>query len=179
MRFRLLPLSLVLGLAPLGSVYSASSSSSSSSSPREGLIKLLANNPKGHLDKQVRGEFENLLKEYEKEGLDPDDILCKIGASVFGIDNEPLSRGPVPHQEGEHDEDACIVAFNYMKQFMKDVFMSYGISADRADTCAEVLVEADRRGIDSHGLGRLKPVSQSTKGAGRLSFCLPLFFLTW
>jgi LDH2 family malate/lactate/ureidoglycolate dehydrogenase len=45
-----------------------------------------------------------------------------------------------------------------MKQFIVDVFESYGVPADRAELCADVLVESDRRGIDSHGLGRLKPI---------------------
>jgi LDH2 family malate/lactate/ureidoglycolate dehydrogenase len=45
-----------------------------------------------------------------------------------------------------------------MKQFMKDVFIAYGVTPDRAETCSEILIEADRRGIDSHGLGRLKPI---------------------
>jgi len=41
---------------------------------------------------------------------------------------------------------------------MTDVFLSYGVPASQADTCADVLIEADRRGIDSHGIGRLKPI---------------------
>ena len=52
----------------------------------------------------------------------------------------------------------CIIDFGYMKQFMKDVFIAYGVTPDRAETCSEILIEADRRGIDSHGLGRLKPI---------------------
>jgi hypothetical protein len=84
-------------------------------------------------------------------------VFFRIGSSVFSIESKPASLRPVPHQEGEHDEEACFVNFN-MKEFMKDAFMSYGISADRVDTCAEVLVEADLRGIDSHGLDRLKPI---------------------
>ena len=45
-----------------------------------------------------------------------------------------------------------------MKQFMKDVFVTYGCSEEQAEVCSEVLIEADKRGIDSHGLGRLKPI---------------------
>jgi LDH2 family malate/lactate/ureidoglycolate dehydrogenase len=41
---------------------------------------------------------------------------------------------------------------------MKDVFVTYGCTDDQATTCSEVLIEADKRGIDSHGLGRLKPI---------------------
>ena len=41
---------------------------------------------------------------------------------------------------------------------MKDVFVTYGCSEEQAEVCSEVLIEADKRGIDSHGLGRLKPI---------------------
>ena len=128
---------------------------------RDKLMSLLSNHPTGYLDPKIRGDFEKLLREYEQgEGKDnPDDVLFKIGSSVFGIVKPgPESLGPFPHQEGDNDPNACIVGFDYMKQFMKDVFMSYGIPSDRAETCADVLIEADKRGIDSHGLGRLKPI---------------------
>lgn len=62
---------------------------------------------------------------------------------------------------GDNDEDAeyrPIVDFDYMQTFIKDVFLSYGIPPDRAELCSDVLIEADKRGIDSHGLGRLKPI---------------------
>ena len=52
----------------------------------------------------------------------------------------------------------AIVAFDYMKDFMTDVFTAYGVSKERATICADVLIEADKRGIDSHGLGRLKSI---------------------
>jgi len=58
----------------------------------------------------------------------------------------------------QQQQQQCIMGFEEMKQFMKDVFESYGVSKERAETCSEVLIEADRRGIDSHGLGRLKPI---------------------
>ena len=45
-----------------------------------------------------------------------------------------------------------------MKQFMEEVFLPYGVTSERAETCWEVLIELDERSIDSHGLGRLKPI---------------------
>lgn len=35
--------------------------------------------------------------------------------------------------------------------------MAAGVSAKDAAVCADVLIESDKRGIDSHGIGRLKP----------------------
>ncbi len=40
--------------------------------------------------------------------------------------------------------------------FMRDVFTGCGVPADEAAICAEVLITSDRRGIESHGIGRLK-----------------------
>jgi len=58
----------------------------------------------------------------------------------------------------EAEAEQPIVDFDFMKKFMKDVFLSYGVPEARAETCSDVLIEADKRGIDSHGLGRLKPI---------------------
>jgi len=40
--------------------------------------------------------------------------------------------------------------------FMRDVFIGCGVPVDDAATCADVLITSDRRGIESHGIGRLK-----------------------
>lgn len=42
--------------------------------------------------------------------------------------------------------------------FMKDAFVAYGVPADEAEICADVLMESDRRGIESHGCNRFKPI---------------------
>lgn len=56
------------------------------------------------------------------------------------------------------EDDLPILDFDYMKSFMKEVFLSYGVAPENAETCSDVLIESDKRGIDSHGLGRLKPI---------------------
>jgi len=50
------------------------------------------------------------------------------------------------------------VPFDLMEAFIIDVFKGVGVPDEDAKTCAEVLIAADRRGIDSHGVGRLKPI---------------------
>ncbi len=37
-------------------------------------------------------------------------------------------------------------------------FIGIGVPQDEAKTCADVLIASDKRGIDSHGIGRLKPI---------------------
>ena len=45
-----------------------------------------------------------------------------------------------------------------LTSFMTDAFVGYGVPREEAEICADVLVEADRRGIDSHGCNRFKPI---------------------
>lgn len=44
------------------------------------------------------------------------------------------------------------------KRFVTDVFAALGSPRKEAAVCADVLICADRRGIDSHGLNRVKPI---------------------
>jgi LDH2 family malate/lactate/ureidoglycolate dehydrogenase len=49
-------------------------------------------------------------------------------------------------------------SFDKLESFMKDVFIKVGVPPQDAAICAEVLIESDKRGIDSHGVGRFKPI---------------------
>lgn len=53
-------------------------------------------------------------------------------------------------------ETAQYVSVDVIRQFMVDVFVAQGVSEEDADICAEVLITSDLRGIESHGVGRLK-----------------------
>ena len=55
-------------------------------------------------------------------------------------------------------KDNYWVAFDKMEAFMRDVFIGVGVPEEDAAVCADVLISADKRGIDSHGIGRLKPI---------------------
>ena len=50
------------------------------------------------------------------------------------------------------------VPWDLMESFMIDVFVKYGVPKDEAAICADVLLEADRQGIESHGCNRFKPI---------------------
>jgi len=50
------------------------------------------------------------------------------------------------------------VDWETMEHFVNDVFMGYGIPAEDAKICTDVLLESDRRGIESHGVNRFKPI---------------------
>ena len=50
------------------------------------------------------------------------------------------------------------VDWQVMTDFMVDAFVGYGVPREDAEICVDVLIEADRRGIDSHGVNRFKPI---------------------
>jgi L-2-hydroxycarboxylate dehydrogenase (NAD+) len=58
------------------------------------------------------------------------------------------------------------IPFDLMEQFMIDVFVGVGVPPKDAEICANVLITADKRGIDSHGIGRLKPIYYDRIKAG-------------
>ncbi len=55
-------------------------------------------------------------------------------------------------------EEVARVKIEALRSFMVDVFKKVGVPDDDADTCADVLIAADKQGIDSHGVSRLKSV---------------------
>lgn len=54
--------------------------------------------------------------------------------------------------------DTVWIDFRTMTDFMVDVFKGVGVPDNEAQICADVLITADRWGIDSHGIGRLKTI---------------------
>ena len=54
--------------------------------------------------------------------------------------------------------DTCWVPFDIMERFAVDVFRGVGVPEADARVCADVILAADKRGIDSHGVGRLKSI---------------------
>jgi len=58
------------------------------------------------------------------------------------------------------------IDFDSLENFMVDVFKGIGVPEEDARICAEVLITADKRGIDSHGIGRLKPIYYDRIKAG-------------
>ena len=50
------------------------------------------------------------------------------------------------------------MAWSLMNDFMVDAFKGYGVPEEDAKICADVLLESDRRGIESHGCNRFKPI---------------------
>lgn len=51
-----------------------------------------------------------------------------------------------------------VVDWETITSFVVDVFERYGVPKEDAVICADVLLESDKRGIESHGVNRFKPV---------------------
>jgi LDH2 family malate/lactate/ureidoglycolate dehydrogenase len=50
------------------------------------------------------------------------------------------------------------VSFDKIEKFMMEVFTKIGLPKEDAAICTEILMESDKRGIDSHGVNRFKPI---------------------
>ena len=56
------------------------------------------------------------------------------------------------------DQQLNYASFESMHEFMRLGFIAVGVPEADAKICADVLIESDKRGIDSHGVGRFKPI---------------------
>lgn len=61
------------------------------------------------------------------------------------------------------------IQFDVLQDFMRDTFTSYGTTAQDADIASDVLIASDKRGIDSHGVGRLRSIYCERMDAGILN----------
>ena len=67
--------------------------------------------------------------------------------------------GQITDLNMKHDpETRPYVPWKLIGDFMTDAFQAVGVPAEDAAICADVLMESDRRGIESHGCNRFKPI---------------------
>lgn len=65
--------------------------------------------------------------------------------------------------------DCSWIDFDFLEAFMRDALVAAGVPPADARIVGDVLIESDKRGIDSHGIGRLKPIYIDRIRAGILS----------
>ena len=51
-----------------------------------------------------------------------------------------------------------VCPWNLITDFVTDAFVGYGVPREEAEMCTDVLLESDKRGIESHGCNRFKPI---------------------
>jgi len=56
------------------------------------------------------------------------------------------------------DNYITYLPFELVENFMKEVLVKVGVPETDAEICADILITADKYGIDSHGSNRLKPI---------------------
>ena len=52
----------------------------------------------------------------------------------------------------------AILDWKTATDFVTEAFIRYGVPEEDAKICADVLLESDKRGIESHGCNRFKPI---------------------
>ena len=60
--------------------------------------------------------------------------------------------------DSKYVETRPYVPWKMVNDFMVDVFVKYGVPRHDAQICTDVLLESDRRGVESHGCNRFKPI---------------------
>jgi LDH2 family malate/lactate/ureidoglycolate dehydrogenase len=53
-------------------------------------------------------------------------------------------------------EKTVFLPVDTLRSFIKDVLLALGVPPDDSETCTDVIIASDIRGIESHGIGRLK-----------------------
>lgn len=51
-----------------------------------------------------------------------------------------------------------VCPWNLITDFVTDAFAGYGVPREDAEICTDILLESDKRGIESHGCNRFKPI---------------------
>ena len=51
-----------------------------------------------------------------------------------------------------------VCPWDLISDFVTDAFVGYGVPREDAQICTDVLLESDKRGIESHGCNRFKPI---------------------
>lgn len=62
------------------------------------------------------------------------------------------------------EQDSVYVPVKKLYDFMLSVFIKVGVPEEEAILCADVLIRSDLRGIESHGIGRLRMYYDRLKG---------------
>jgi LDH2 family malate/lactate/ureidoglycolate dehydrogenase len=53
-------------------------------------------------------------------------------------------------------KESCYIPVDTLRSFIRDVLLKTEVPSVDAEICADVIIESDKRGIESHGIGRLK-----------------------
>eukprot|EP01052_Picozoa_sp_SAG31_P062244 SAG31_NODE_21243_length_554_cov_1.013187_2_plen_117_part_01 len=72
-----------------------------------------------------------------------------------GSNESPIDSSELVVESRTRESETMLVPVERLKKFTSDVFVHCGCLREEAELAAEVLILADHRGIDSHGVARL------------------------
>jgi len=78
--------------------------------------------------------------------------------TIYNVSNNQHSICRQEKTTMETNQNLPFIPWDTIYNFMKDAFIAAGVPAEDAEICADVLCESDRRGIESHGCNRFKPI---------------------
>lgn len=113
---------------------------------RQQVTQLIAQG--GAVSEVDREKAQALLLQWVEQGGDLNDATAVVMSRVYGA--KPPAK--------QHQAQKTRIPFEYLEKFMYEALLCYGVPDDEAKLAADVLITADKRGIDSHGIGRLKPI---------------------
>ncbi|CAE7567204.1 mdh [Symbiodinium natans] len=125
----------------------------------------------GESNGEGKAKYKKVVKDFIDAGGATDDLIVRIGTQFFGCPAAKTSQGPV---EDAPFEGSRLLDFDYLEKFMVDCFVASGTPEKESKVCANVLIEADKRGIDSHGIGRLKSIYMDRIKSGILKPFAPI-----
>uniref|UniRef100_A0A7S1TC16 Malate dehydrogenase n=2 Tax=Compsopogon caeruleus TaxID=31354 RepID=A0A7S1TC16_9RHOD len=136
---------------------------------RSELVSLLSQ-VRDSVTDNVRTSMQDWMARWDAQGGSRQEVLVKIASEILGMTENALPKkvDPAPVVEFQR------VEFEFLEEFMKDVFIAEGAPEKEAAIAAHVLITADRRGIDSHGIGRLKPIYIDRIRAGIMKVSAPM-----
>ena len=129
----------------------------------------------GSLPSSKLTEFRSKLAKFAPPDLLAEfDALHSGGGGAGALDGRKAWPKDWYPTKDEPVEGSVKVSFEFMTDFIIDTLLAYGVPAGEAEQAADVLIEADKRGISSHGIGRLKPIYCDRLDAGILSPTAPV-----
>lgn len=87
-------------------------------------------------------------------------VVCSLGKEVI------LSKSDA---YAALYRDCSWISFDILENFIKQCLLKIGVPEKDACIVRDVLIESDKRGIDSHGIGRLQPIYLDRIDAGILN----------
>eukprot|EP00172_Hildenbrandia_rubra_P000165 Plantae.Rhodophyta-Hildenbrandia_rubra.ctg10738.p1 GENE.Plantae.Rhodophyta-Hildenbrandia_rubra.ctg10738~~Plantae.Rhodophyta-Hildenbrandia_rubra.ctg10738.p1 ORF type:complete len:454 (-),score=105.37 Plantae.Rhodophyta-Hildenbrandia_rubra.ctg10738:390-1751(-) len=128
----------------------------------------------GKVTSHEKKTFSSILKRWYESGGDNNDSIVQIAEKVYGVEKSVIDGTMKGKGKKDVEMKQALIGFEMLEEFMVDVFVAMGTPREEAKVAAGVLIWADRRGVDSHGIGRLVPIYVDRVSAGIMKASAPI-----